>query len=151
MALQSFCSHPSELTCQSLLHCVIWHKLLTFSAESQHGISKKGYVKWKNTTKGAGHEHLQNCWLDSLEKKGPCWKDTRMSTQDQKRRDDPAMPKHLIKALTEVQNVFQSGTHCCPQGRAGCSLCAGPRWTCSRALICPPYFPRYFPHFQSQN
>lgn len=55
------------------------------------------------------------------------------------------------QALTAGQNVFPSGTHCFPRGKAGCFLCAGPQWTDSRALICPPSSPQCSPHFQSQN
>lgn len=57
----------------------------------------------------------------------------------------------LNQALTAGQNVFPSGIHCCPRGKAGCFLCAGPQWTDSRALICPPSSPQCSPHFQSQN
>lgn len=63
----------------------------------------------------------------------------------------PHVPPSWLKKLTAVQNVFQSGIHCCPRGRAGCCLCAGPQWTYSRALICPQSSPQCFPRCQSQN
>lgn len=109
MVLWSLCPHPSELTCQRLLHCVIWHKLLTFYAESQRSTSKKGYVKRENTTKRTGHERLRHYQLDSLEKKGPRWKDTRMSAQDQKRRHDPAVQSICLRHLPKCRMSSRAG------------------------------------------
>lgn len=134
-----------------LLCCVIWQQNFFFLCWMEWYLQKAIESDWV----------LPQWWFHELPKKpafaitdntSAVWQDTAIHGPGSSTEAVLTyLPLSWIKALTAVQDVFPSGIHCCPRGKAGCSLCAGPRWTDSRALICPLSSPQCFPHFQSQN
>lgn len=126
-------------------HLLRWFKVWCFQIAKEYG------------PMGGSMNSKRNFHFRVIRSETAMWRDALIHHPESAEEGDPAVLVHPTagsfwsKALTAVQSVFLSGTRCCPQVRAGCSLCAGPQWTYSRALICPLNSPRYFPHFQSQN
>lgn len=132
---------------------------LTLCAEWRNGVSWKLLNATEHGPRDDPRNSQRNLHFEMTGNGSAMWQDTAIRGPGSSQTRGallslcilPPVPPSWLKKLTAVLNAFRSGTHCCPRGRAGCCLCAGPRWTCSRALICPPSSPRCFPRFQSQT